>query len=299
MSSCPVCCAGSIACCRADGPRRCGRRFRSSRSRSCPASATACCSSSASPLRPQRRRCRWPQIRSTAPLSRSIRATPCSARSPWASCSSASACSLRSAHLGRPARAWRAFSQWRSSWLSREGIAAVLGFVPIGAIAALLLTHPDARLTLQVLGLIIAACCVLTVFCTARIYSSLPPIRAWHNRYTLPGYLLLGLYGGGLWHFAIYAATYGKGGLFVWALVYYACNRARRRAGSGPAETCVQALPRYAASSGDRRGHRLGSPWHHARFRATAHGRKLPHARDGIRARAQARAHPARRSRSG
>jgi DMSO reductase anchor subunit len=26
------------------------------------------------------------------------------------------------AHLGRPERAWHAFSQWRSSWLSREGV---------------------------------------------------------------------------------------------------------------------------------------------------------------------------------
>ena len=25
-------------------------------------------------------------------------------------------------HLGKPERAWRAFSQWRSSWLSREGV---------------------------------------------------------------------------------------------------------------------------------------------------------------------------------
>ena len=28
-------------------------------------------------------------------------------------------------HLGKPLRAWRAFSQWRSSWLSREGVAAL------------------------------------------------------------------------------------------------------------------------------------------------------------------------------
>src|SRR5436190_21342228 len=33
-------------------------------------------------------------------------------------------------HLGHPERAWRAFSQWRSSWLSREGVAAVLTYVP-------------------------------------------------------------------------------------------------------------------------------------------------------------------------
>ena len=28
-------------------------------------------------------------------------------------------------HLGRPERAWRAFSQWKTSWLSREGVLAV------------------------------------------------------------------------------------------------------------------------------------------------------------------------------
>jgi DMSO reductase anchor subunit len=35
-------------------------------------------------------------------------------------------------HLGRPERAWRAFSQWRSSWLSREGMASVATFIPAG-----------------------------------------------------------------------------------------------------------------------------------------------------------------------
>src|SRR5687768_16431581 len=33
-------------------------------------------------------------------------------------------------HLGQPRRAWRAFSQWRSSWLSREGVFALATFVP-------------------------------------------------------------------------------------------------------------------------------------------------------------------------
>jgi DMSO reductase anchor subunit len=28
-------------------------------------------------------------------------------------------------HLGNPQRAWRAFTQWRSSWLSREAWASV------------------------------------------------------------------------------------------------------------------------------------------------------------------------------
>ena len=32
------------------------------------------------------------------------------------------------AHLGKPQRAWRAFSQWRTSWLSREGVASMATF---------------------------------------------------------------------------------------------------------------------------------------------------------------------------
>ena len=35
-------------------------------------------------------------------------------------------------HLGRPERAWRAFSQWRTSWLSREGVAALATYIPAG-----------------------------------------------------------------------------------------------------------------------------------------------------------------------
>ena len=40
------------------------------------------------------------------------------------------------AHLGHPERAWRALSQWRSSWLSREGVAAVLSY-PVAGLFAL------------------------------------------------------------------------------------------------------------------------------------------------------------------
>ena len=38
-------------------------------------------------------------------------------------------------HLGHPERAWRALSQWRSSWLSREGVMAIVTFVPTGLFA--------------------------------------------------------------------------------------------------------------------------------------------------------------------
>src|SRR5690349_6921699 len=36
------------------------------------------------------------------------------------------------AYLGNPQRAWRAVSQWRTSWLSREGVAALATYVPAG-----------------------------------------------------------------------------------------------------------------------------------------------------------------------
>lgn len=104
-------------------------------------------------------------------------------------------------HLGKPLRAWRAFSQWRSSWLSREGIAAVLTYLPAFTLGAVFssLSHFPYR----VLGALLVLGATATVFCTARIYSSLPTIRAWCNVYVLPGYLLFALYSGSLWFWVL------------------------------------------------------------------------------------------------
>lgn len=105
-------------------------------------------------------------------------------------------------HLGKPLRAWRAFSQWRSSWLSREGIAAVATFVPLAGIAVAPLppAHP-ALLRAGALLLVLLAC--VTVYCTARIYTSLKTIPAWNSGYVLPGYLLFALLGGAAWFGAV------------------------------------------------------------------------------------------------
>lgn len=110
-------------------------------------------------------------------------------------------------HLGRPVRAWRAFSQWRTSWLSREGVAAVATYVPALALATALLpglVAGDARgvpVTLAVAGhvaaLALALLSMATVACTAMIYASLRPIPAWRHRLVLPGYLLFALVTGG------------------------------------------------------------------------------------------------------
>ncbi|MEO7757889.1 MAG: DmsC/YnfH family molybdoenzyme membrane anchor subunit [Dokdonella sp.] len=119
------------------------------------------------------------------------------------------------AHLGQPWRAWRAFSQWRSSWLSREGVASLLTYIPTTAIAILLFARPDAHTALRLCGAALALGCVATVFCTARIYSSLQTIRAWHTRYTAAVYLMLGLFSGALSFTTVHVVTIANGGLWL------------------------------------------------------------------------------------
>ncbi|WP_439577612.1 dimethyl sulfoxide reductase anchor subunit family protein [Elioraea sp.] len=109
-------------------------------------------------------------------------------------------------HLGHPERAWRAFSQWRSSWLSREGVAAVATYLPAGLLALLFSVFAPGRGTLVLLGLLTAAGAVVTVVCTAMIYRSLKPIHAWCNHWTVPGYLALGAATGLTLAFAVLGA---------------------------------------------------------------------------------------------
>jgi sulfite dehydrogenase (quinone) subunit SoeC len=92
-------------------------------------------------------------------------------------------------HLGRPERAWRAFSQWRSSWLSREGIAAIITYPLAIAFGACWSGLIDAPQLIAPLGYVTAFMCWVTVFCTAKIYSTLKTIRAWHQPLTIPVYL--------------------------------------------------------------------------------------------------------------
>jgi DMSO reductase anchor subunit len=94
------------------------------------------------------------------------------------------------AHLGRPERAWRAFSQWRSSWLSREGVAAVATYPPatLFAIGWIFLSKPDGWVAAA--GVLAAIGAVCTVCATGMIYASLKPIPQWHSPFTLPGYLI-------------------------------------------------------------------------------------------------------------
>lgn len=102
-------------------------------------------------------------------------------------------------HLGRPERAWRALSQWRTSWLSREGVAALVTFGPALILAALWATSREPGPALRVAGVLLFASSLATVGCTAMIYASLKPIQEWHNRWVLPNYLSLSSMTGALW----------------------------------------------------------------------------------------------------
>jgi sulfite dehydrogenase (quinone) subunit SoeC len=117
------------------------------------------------------------------------------------------------AHLGRPERAWRAFSQWRTSWLSREGILSVATYIPALLFAAEWIL--SGRLSL-IAGFNMAGLAAVTIYCTAMIYSSLKPIPAWHNAWVPRSYAALGLMTGSL---ALNALTYLWGIAQPWLAV--------------------------------------------------------------------------------
>src|SRR5581483_8678797 len=98
-------------------------------------------------------------------------------------------------HLGQPQRAWRALSQWRSSWLSREGVASLASFAPAALLGAELWQGGDPAVV-RTLAVALALLAAITVVCTAKIYTSLKTVQAWHNGYVLPGYLLFGALAG-------------------------------------------------------------------------------------------------------
>jgi len=111
-------------------------------------------------------------------------------------------------HLGKPGRAWRALSQWRTSWLSREGVLALATMLPAVAIGVLLLfVQPgaDRAMLLGMSGLLLALLSLATVGCTAMIYASLPPIPAWRHPLVLPVYLLFAMLTGLALLFALMA----------------------------------------------------------------------------------------------
>jgi sulfite dehydrogenase (quinone) subunit SoeC len=96
-------------------------------------------------------------------------------------------------HLGRPERAWRAFSQWRSSWLSREGVFSALTFLPTAIFGIGWVFFGTTGGLVGFCGILAAALAATTIYCTGMIYASLKPIHQWHNPWVVPNYFALGL----------------------------------------------------------------------------------------------------------
>lgn len=123
-------------------------------------------------------------------------------------------------HLGNPQRAWRAFSQWRSSWLSREGCMAVLTFIPLCILAAMSIFGDAFNLVLGYVGGIM---CGITVYCTAMIYASLRTVPQWHTGWTPAVYLAFALTSGTLIYLSFFGREAGSDSNRIWvylALVF-------------------------------------------------------------------------------
>jgi len=95
-------------------------------------------------------------------------------------------------HLGHPERAWRALSQWRSSWLSREGIIAIVSYGPALTYSYGWIIHESTDGLWAWAGFATSLTAIGTLFTSAMIYRSLKPIPAWATDWTIAGYLILG-----------------------------------------------------------------------------------------------------------
>lgn len=98
------------------------------------------------------------------------------------------------AHLRRPSRAVLAFSQWRTSWLSREAILALAALTVMG-LAAALSTFAEPVAPLGWLG---ALLCLAAVLCTAMIYAQIRAVPRWRHWTTPALFLALAVAGGAL-----------------------------------------------------------------------------------------------------
>jgi len=92
-------------------------------------------------------------------------------------------------HLGRPERAWRAATMWRTSWLSREVIVLPLF---IAVCAGWALAHGLGAPGTLWIGVLATLVCLALYVCTAMIYASLKFLQEWASPLTLVNYLLIG-----------------------------------------------------------------------------------------------------------
>jgi DMSO reductase anchor subunit len=81
-------------------------------------------------------------------------------------------------HLKHPERALGAFTQWKTSWLSREGVLAVITLLVMAAYGAGLVFLGTRFAYLGYAGSLLS---VLTVFATSMIYAQLKTVPRWRD----------------------------------------------------------------------------------------------------------------------
>ncbi len=101
-------------------------------------------------------------------------------------------------HLGHPERAWRAMSEWRSSWLSREGVLAILTYPAALVFSAGWIWDKVPASLMDTAAATTGVLALLTVISTGMIYASLKTIPRWHNHWVVPVYVALAMASGGL-----------------------------------------------------------------------------------------------------
>jgi len=96
-------------------------------------------------------------------------------------------------HLGNPQRFLKAFSQWRTSWLSREGVFSTFTLVIMAPFAIGKIFLDKEFVILGIVGSVLA---IVTIFCTAMIYAQLRTVPRWNSFLTPVLFLLYSLGGG-------------------------------------------------------------------------------------------------------
>ena len=168
-------------------------------------------------------------------------------------------------HLGRPERALRAFTQWRTSWLSREACLAAATYVPAVLVGAgWWAGEPGAEW--RYLGLLLAAGAAATVYATAMIYRSLAAVPRWSTAWVPAGYLVLAAASGAVW-LAFIAALFGRGGdvlAGVAAVLIVLAGAVKggywRAVGSRAAESSIGSATGLARLAPEARVHALDPP---------------------------------------
>jgi len=105
-------------------------------------------------------------------------------------------------HLANPKNAWRSFSRFRTSWLSREAVFAILLYPVAGLYAAAIFWQWSGINILAGLSMILA---LVTLFTTSMIYASLKTIRQWHTPMVPALFMAYALISGGLLFLAVSA----------------------------------------------------------------------------------------------